>query len=129
MVAMIKAILQAKLGMLTFGIDHPLNIFESPPWWFFTKNMKVCLQPRDGNLRGKEIRQTNEQDVKFLLEQRMIIGVIPDPILKNAALLKDNVANGNNFEGGMSVNVFTPSLANYSVARYTNFELFITQLD
>jgi hypothetical protein len=129
MVSMIESILKAELGVLTLSIDHPLNIFDGPSGGLFAENVKICLETRNGNLGSKVIRQTNEQDVQFLFEQRIIIGVVPDPIIERTALFKSDVANRSNLKCGMTINVFMPPLADYPVARYANLELFVTQLN
>jgi hypothetical protein len=43
-------------------------------------------------------------------------------------LLKEDVANGNDFKGRMSVNKLTPSFTDDTVTRNTNFEYLILQL-
>ena len=129
MISMIESILKAEFGMLPFGIDDPLDIFDGPSGWLFTKDVEVRPETRNSDLGSKVIRQRNEQDVQFLFEQRMIIGVVPDPVLERTVLFKCDVANRNNLKCGMPINVFMPPLADHPVARYPNFELLITQLD
>ena len=58
----------------------------------------------------------------------MVIGVIPYTIIKRSVLLKDDIANGNDFKGRMPINELPPYFTDYTVTRNTNFENLILQL-
>ena len=77
-----------------FAVNHLGNLIQIPARWFFAKDMEIPIEPCHGNLGGDVIRKTDKEDVEILLQEGLVIRVVPESVWKGPISPECPVADG-----------------------------------
>ena len=124
MIAVIEAVFQFQFRVCLFAGDHPHDIGDIATWRLFTKHMQAFFQPGDGGFGIDVVCQANEQDVQVFLQQRLVMGVVTDPVFKLTVTIKRAVTDSDSFKIRMTINIMTAPFADDTVTGDADTQFF-----